>query len=119
VKGKYTDKPVNCTTSTEVRFALGVIFQFGIPGWQNELPESPDLPPSRQNAARCSAIENQSVNQKRATKTRTRKERKKKSEAENHSRARAGPDRKREDEYYFAKQQDAASGYTREEQTQI
>jgi hypothetical protein len=37
VKGKYTNKRLNLMTSTEARFALGVISQLRNPGWQNEL----------------------------------------------------------------------------------
>jgi hypothetical protein len=54
VKGKYTDKRLNFTTSTEARFALGVISQSRNPGWQGELREPLGIPYSRQNAARCS-----------------------------------------------------------------
>jgi hypothetical protein len=43
VKGKYPDKRLNFTISTEARFALGVISQSRNPGWQDELRESLDI----------------------------------------------------------------------------
>jgi hypothetical protein len=45
VKGMYTNKCLNFTTSTEARFALGVISQSRNSSWQDELRESLDIPP--------------------------------------------------------------------------
>jgi hypothetical protein len=44
VKGKYTDKLLNFTTSTEARLALGVISQTNNAIWQDESRESFDIP---------------------------------------------------------------------------
>jgi hypothetical protein len=64
VKGKYTNKRLNFTTSTEARFTLGVISQSRNPGWQDELRESLTFPDSRQNAARSVGTVNQNANEK-------------------------------------------------------
>jgi hypothetical protein len=40
VKGRYTDKCLNFTTSIEARFSPGVIPQSKNPGWQDERRES-------------------------------------------------------------------------------
>jgi hypothetical protein len=52
VKGKYTDKGLNLTTSTEAHFALGVISQSRNPGWQDEPLESLDIPPLRSECSK-------------------------------------------------------------------
>jgi hypothetical protein len=66
MKGKYTDKRLNFTTSTEARFVLGMIFspnrgsRAGKTGYANLRT----FPHSRQNAGICSWTWNQNVNKK-------------------------------------------------------
>jgi hypothetical protein len=102
VKGKYTDKPLNSTTSTEARLALGVISQSRNPGCQDELPEFLDIPLL---PAECSKIlwDLESKRQRKDEKRREEPDRRKKNETRNESRAKASRDRKGKDDYYFRK----------------
>jgi hypothetical protein len=102
VKGKYTDKPLNSTTSTEARFAMGVISQSRNSGWQDELRKFLDIPPL---PAECSKMlrNPESKHQRKNEKRREEPERRKKNETRNESRAKAGRDRKGADDHYFRK----------------
>jgi hypothetical protein len=77
VKGKYTDRRLNFTTSTEARFALGVIYQSRNLGWPGALGEPLDISPS---PAECSKMlrdlesKRQQKNEKRRDKPERRKE---------------------------------------------
>jgi hypothetical protein len=66
VKGKYTDKRLNATTSTEARFALGVIFSpnRGTRAGKASYVNPWTFPDSRQNAARSSGSGNQNASEK-------------------------------------------------------
>jgi hypothetical protein len=102
MKGKPTDKRLNFTTSTEARFALGVISQSGNPGWQDELRESldlPRLPAPYSKMLRDSESKHQQKNEQR----RQDPERRKRNEARHVSPAKTGRDRKGEDDYHFTK----------------
>jgi hypothetical protein len=102
VKGKYTDKRLNFTTSTEARFALGVVSQSRNPGWQDELREFLDilqLPEECRKILRDLESKCQGKNEMRREEPESRK----KNETQNESRAEVGRDRKGEDDYYIRK----------------
>jgi hypothetical protein len=110
VKRKYTGQRLNFTTSTEARFALGVIAQSGNAGRQDDLRKFLDIPPL---PAECSNVL-QDVDSERQRKKRNgewnRKEyRRKKNETRNELRAGTGRDSKGEDDYYFRQDQEVAS----------
>jgi hypothetical protein len=64
-------------------FSLGVISQSGKPGWEDELRECLETPPSRQNAARRSATANQNVNIKTSKEDKNPREERRKTQARN------------------------------------
>jgi hypothetical protein len=70
VKGRYTDKRLNFTTSAEVRFALGVISESRNRDWQDELRKSLDISPF---PTECSKMP-WDLNSKRQRKTERRRE---------------------------------------------
>jgi hypothetical protein len=76
VKGKYTDKRLNFTTSTEARFALGVIFSpnRGTRTGKTSYANPQTFPHSRQKAARCFGTWNQNANGKMRKGKKNRKE---------------------------------------------
>jgi hypothetical protein len=102
VKGKYTDKCLNFPTSTEARFALGVISQSRNPGWQDELRESLDILPF---PTECNEMlwDLESKCQRRNEKRREESERSKRRGTRNATPTRTAWGRKGEDAYYFRK----------------
>jgi hypothetical protein len=102
VKGKYTDKRLNFTTSTEARFALGVISQSRNPGWQDELHESSDILPF---PTECNEMlwDLESKCQRKNEQRREETARSKRRETRNATRTKTAWGRKGEGDYYFRK----------------
>jgi hypothetical protein len=66
MNGKYTDKRLNFTASTEARFDLGTIFSpnRGTRAGKTSYANLRTFPHSRQNAVICSGTWNQNINKK-------------------------------------------------------
>jgi hypothetical protein len=64
VKGKYIDKRLNFTTSTEARFPSGAISQSRSPGWPDGGANPWTFLYSQHNAERCFGTWNQDTNEK-------------------------------------------------------
>jgi hypothetical protein len=97
VKGMYSNKRLNFTTSTEARFALGGISQSRNPDGQDELRESFNISPLP--AERSEMLRDlESKHQRKTENMREGPERRKRNESRKESRAKTGRDRKKEDD---------------------
>jgi hypothetical protein len=102
VNGKYLDRRLNFTTSTDARFTLGVISQSRNPGWQDELRESLDISPF---PTECSKMlwNLESKCQRKTEERREESERRTRRETRSATRPRTAWGRRGEDDCYFRK----------------